>query len=203
MIGQTVTLTCIAILIAALLFGVFLAKRGAVFGKKRAYLLITASALFFGSLFVGADSLFRYGLYFRYDLFIRGGDTSSREYQADIKSPVENVSVSFRGSYTLELELTNLGSLVWDSSLAERPVFLSWHILSSQGSMIRFENPRISFSHQVESGENQVVPVVIMPADYDLPPGQYIFEFDLIHDDVAWFGDKGSRTLRIPVEVTR
>ena len=203
MIGQTVTLTCAAVLLAAVLFGIYLLKRGAAFGKKRAYMLIIVSAVFFGSLFVGADNLFRYGLYFRYDLFISGGDTSGREYQADINSPAENIVVNYRGLYTLELKVTNRGSLTWDSSLAENPIYLSWHILSSQGSMIRFENPRISFPKPVAAGESQLVPIVIMPTDYDLPAGQYIFEFDLIHADVAWFGDKGSRTLRVPVEVTR
>jgi len=45
---------------------------------------------------------------------------------------------------------------------------------------------------------------VTVPVEIQVPsaPGRYILEFDLIQDGVAWFGDKGSRTGRVPVRVS-
>jgi hypothetical protein len=90
--------------------------------------------------------------------------------------------------------------LTWDSSDENNPVFLSWHILNGRGDTIRFENARIPFERSVPPGASIAVAVSLSP-ELGISAGRYIFEFDLVHEDTAWFADKGSPTRRVAVEV--
>ena len=173
----------------SLLVILFLAKRGERFGKKRAYLMALCSALFFSSVFAGSGAFFA-----ELEKFWPSG-----LYSAEITASGPVTLPMSGGDITLDVR--NRGSLTWDSAADGDPVFLSWHILSEDGGMIRFENPRVPFPRPVLPGDLISVAVHISPALEGIPAGRYILEFDLVHENVAWFANRGSTTFRVPVEV--
>ncbi|GHV44099.1 hypothetical protein FACS1894204_00640 [Synergistales bacterium] len=181
-----------AAIIAAVVIMAALVKRGERFGKKRAFMMALASAFFFASVFAGANVFFA----------LLENIWPGRLYAAEIISDVPALRVAANETAKLQLEVKNTGSLTWDSLSDNKPVFLSWHILDSRGNTIRFDNARISFGKTIMPGDSEVVAVQITPSSYGISTGRYIFEFDVIQENVTWFADRGSMTRRVPVEVT-
>ena len=177
--------------LAAMLALVAFAWRGERFGKKRAYMMAVASALFFGSIFAGAGAFF--------DALENA--RPSRPFSADISSDVSSLSLRLGDSKEIELRVENRGSLPWDSADAENPVFLSWHILNDKGNMIRFDNQRVPFGSALPFGGSENVVLRVSPSSDGIPAGRYIFEFDVLQENVTWFADRGSKTCRVQLEV--
>ena len=166
-----------------------LLKQGERFGKKRAYLMVLCSAVFFCSVFAGSRVFFS-------EVWLPGG-----LYAAEITPDAQSFSFLLNGTGKVTLNVKNTGSLVWDSNADDTPVFLSWHLLSESGAIIRFDNPRTPFSRPITPGDSESVIVGISPASQGIPAGRYLIEFDLVCENVAWFADRGSATRRISVEV--
>lgn len=183
---------CAAGLCAAVAIPI-LARRGERLGKRRAYLMIICSALFFSSVFGGA------GFFFAAIEKIRPGGL----YAADITPNARSFAIPLNGSGEIALDVKNRGALTWDSSSESGPVFLSWHILNENGDMLRFENPRVAFPAPVSPGDSAGVAAPVSPSSDGLPAGRYIFEFDLVREGEAWFADRGSAASRVRVEVSR
>ncbi|GHV55533.1 hypothetical protein FACS1894216_18150 [Synergistales bacterium] len=183
---------CAAAAVATAVILAALIKRGERFGKKRAFMMIFASAFFFASVFAGAE-----------DFFISlNAIWPGRLYAARITSGAPSLSLGVNETAALQLEVKNNGSLTWSSSSGGEPTFLSWHILDSRGNTIRFDNARIPFGKAIAPGDSEVIAVQISPSSEGIPAGSYIFEFDVVREHVAWFADMGSVTRRVPVEVT-
>jgi hypothetical protein len=84
----------------------------------------------------------------------------------------------------------------WDSGDEELPVFMSYHMLDAKGEMVAFDNRRTPFDKAVEPGGATVVNLVVnVPTE----AGEYYVEVDIVKERVAWFKDKGSRTVLIPL----
>ena len=181
----------IAVALLALAAFQFLLKRGESFGKKRAYLMIFCSMLFFCSAFAGGEAFFM-----NVGIFWTGGP-----YSAEITLNAPSFTLPLNGTGEITLNVKNTGSLVWDSDAEDTPVFLSWHLMSEKGVMIRFDNPRTPFSRPIKPGNSESVVVRVSPALEGIPAGSYIIEFDLVCENVAWFADRGSATSRVSVEV--
>ena len=167
-----------------------LARYGERFGKRRAYLMVFCSALFFFSVFAGSGDFFA-----KLENFWPSG-----LYSAEITSRAPSFTLPLTGGDII-LDVKNTGSLTWDSAADSKPVFLSWHLLSEKGGTIRFDNPRVPFPSPVPPGDSMSVAVRVSPASEGIPIGRYLFEFDLVCENVAWFANRGSVTLRVPVEV--
>lgn len=105
-------------------------------GRRRVSLMILASGLFFSSLFLCGQALRNSG-------HITDGRS---EYAAEIQSDAKSLSVRIGDIVTIPLFVSNRGSVRWSSDAKDNPFFLSWHILSSGGEMLRYENPRIAFA---------------------------------------------------------
>ena len=183
-------LFCAATAFFALAAIPILARRGEKLGKKRAYLMTLCSALFFSSVFAGSGAFFA-----KLEKFLPSG-----LYSAEITTADASFTLPMTGG-VVTLDVKNTGALTWDSEAETEPVFLSWHILSEKGSMIRFENPRVPFPHPVRPGDSISAAMLISPASAGIPAGRYIFEFDLVCEGAAWFADRGSAPRRVPVEV--
>ena len=169
----------------------FLARRGERLGKRRAYLMVFCSALFFSSIFAGSGDFFS-----KLENFWPSG-----LYSAEITPRAPSFTLPLAGAGEMILDVKNTGSLTWDSAADSKPVFLSWHLLSERGGAIRFDNPRVPFPRSVAPGDSISINLRVSPALEGMPIGRYIFEFDLVCENVAWFADRGSVTLRVPVEV--
>ena len=164
---------------------------GEKFGKKRAYLMVFCSALFFCSIFAGVEPFFS----------ILGNFWPGGLYSAKITPDVPSFAIPLTRTGEITLNIKNTGRLTWDSTADSGPVLLSWHLLSERGSMIRFDNPRTPFPRSIPPGDSESVAVQMSPASEGIPAGRYIIEFDLVCEDAAWFADRGSATCRVLMEV--
>ena len=182
---------CIAAALSAFTAIPLFIIRGEKFGKRRAYLMIFCSALFFSSVFIGAEHFFS----------ILESFWPSRLYAAEITSDTSSFIIPSIGTGEITLNVINRGALTWDSLAEREPVFLGWHLHNERGVMIRFDNTRAPFSLPIPPGESERVVVHVSPALEGIPAGRYLIEFDLVCENVTWFADRGSATCRIPMEV--
>lgn len=75
------------------------------------------------------------------------------------------------------------------------------HWRSADGSeVLLLDDARSSLPHAVEPGGEVVMSLIVnAPAT----PGSYVLELDMVEEEVCWFADRGSPTLRIRVRVRR
>jgi hypothetical protein len=70
---------------------------------------------------------------------------------------------------------------------------LAYHWLAPGGPTLVFDGRRTPLPGRVAAGES-----VSLEASIGVPvkPGDYVLELDLVQEGVAWFGSRGSRTVR-------
>ncbi len=116
------------------------------------------------------------------------------DYHASIKSDVDRC-LAFEGEISeLTLRLQNRGTKEWMSE-GNNPCFLSYHLLNTDGKILKFDNPRTALPGIVKPGEVVDVKVKIKAP---LQKGSCGLEFDLVREGIAWFKDSGSPTLILP-----
>jgi SAM-dependent methyltransferase len=97
--------------------------------------------------------------------------------------------------------ITNRGQSVWPettpSGHAGR-IMLANHWLDANGDVIARDDGRGALPRAVWPGDTVQVPMVVTPP---AQPGRYVLELDLVQELVTWFGDKGSPTVRVAVDV--
>jgi hypothetical protein len=75
---------------------------------------------------------------------------------------------------------------------------LSYHLFSSDGHVIRWDNPRSQFFPILSPGAEQHVNLGVVAPDTE---GAYTLELDMVWEGIAWFKDKGNRTSTIELTV--
>lgn len=100
----------------------------------------------------------------------------------------------------LRLRLRNAGNTLWLSSPEKRHghVAVGGHLLDAEGRLLDRDFLRVPLPTDVAPGATIEVdcPVLAPPA-----PGRYLLELDMVDEGVAWFGPRGSATLRVPLDV--
>jgi SAM-dependent methyltransferase len=93
------------------------------------------------------------------------------------------------------VRVMNAGGSRWP---AEAALFLANHWHSTAGEMLIPEDARAPMPGDVDPGQS-----VDLTLRVQLPPaaGDYVLEFDIVHDEVCWFKQRGSPTLKGPVTV--
>jgi hypothetical protein len=73
---------------------------------------------------------------------------------------------------------------------------LAYHWLSPSGATLVLDGRRTPLPGRLASGDS-----VSLEASVDVPvkPGDYVLELDLVQEGVAWFGSRGSQTVRAGV----
>jgi hypothetical protein len=80
-------------------------------------------------------------------------------------------------------------------SLGRCQINVANHWLDEHGEVLRRDDGRCPFPSDVAPGASaSALLIVIAPAD----AGVYLLELDLVQEDVGWFGERGSPTLRLP-----
>lgn len=128
-----------------------------------------------------------------------GGGKVIREYACLIE-PLIQEAVSWEGeTVSLRLRITNTGreNLM---SFGPNPCFLSYHLLDEKGTMLKFDNPRISFPQKVRPRRTVEIEAAVRSP---LEPGSYLLEFDIVRERIAWFKDYGRKTPRISLRVEK
>jgi ATP-binding cassette, subfamily B, bacterial len=99
----------------------------------------------------------------------------------------------------------NAGDSTWSSHPDRRgctaPVYLSYHWLRPDGDdSVLYDGSRTVLPRDIASGETvQISDMVIMAPD---KPGSYRLQLTLVHELVAWFEERGARTLVVPIDVS-
>jgi SAM-dependent methyltransferase len=108
---------------------------------------------------------------------------------------------------SVRVRVRNDGQHSWSCGVnAEIPVVqvnlrLGNHWRSPDGQvLVAMDDGRTSLEQDLDPGESAILPLVIEAPGR---PGRYVLEFDIVEEEVAWFGDLGSPTLRLPVRVSR
>jgi len=111
------------------------------------------------------------------------------------------VSLKQNSTISIKVKIKNAGSAVWPGdgkSGGKYPINLAYHWLDKGGKILILDGMRTALPYNLKPGEDVTVDAkVAVP----LPPGQYILEFDIVQELVAWFGDKGNKTARLNVTV--
>jgi hypothetical protein len=68
---------------------------------------------------------------------------------------------------------------------------LSYHLLTSDGVVMQYDNPRAYFHDQLKPGEKRLVELTILTPE---TCGQYLVEIDIVWEGITWFKDKGNPT---------
>ena len=99
--------------------------------------------------------------------------------------------------------VTNTGSAQWlQPADGIGAVYLGVHLLDGTGKPVNLDHQRHALtaptSARIESGDE--IPV---EARINVPqsPGSTILEFDLVSEGIAWFGESGTKPVRIAIEV--
>ena len=130
---------------------------------------------------------------------IRGPWKNNTEFVAYLTYEKNTVVARPSAMITIPVEVENKSTALWDSTEKQHPVHISYYLLDAEGNMIAFNNIRTPLPHPLGPGESLTVDVtVIVPPDL----GHYQLEIDIVKEFVAWFKDKGSLTIYIPLVVS-
>jgi hypothetical protein len=105
-----------------------------------------------------------------------------------------------KSTHLVHLTVKNTSDGAWDTGSGRGPVHVSYHWWTASGEEETHDGPRSQLPHAV--GPDATVDVtahVLAPSQ----PGKYFLEWDVVQENVCWFGQRGASTLRLDVEVTR
>ncbi len=117
-------------------------------------------------------------------LRLQGGNVDEW-YRATIIAP-PTIEIPSGSTVTVPLTLTNQGGLLWDSRQEPHPIALGARWLNEEGQTAHGE-ARWPFPEPVRPGETMQINVPLTP-----PPalGTYTLRWDVVQEDVTWFGLK-------------
>lgn len=81
---------------------------------------------------------------------------------------------------------------------SSRNIYLTYHIMDSNGNMMRWDNERTDLT--VLSERTDVVDIIATAPN---EAGEYFVEIDIVTEGVEWYSARGMDVVRIPVKVQR
>ena len=103
---------------------------------------------------------------------------------------------------SLDVVVRNTGNSVWPAlTRNNREAFkvrLGNHWLNAGGQIVVFDDGRSELPFDIEPEAEAKVELWVKPPTN---PGNYIVEIDMVQEAVAWFAQKGSKTLKVKVTV--
>jgi len=122
-------------------------------------------------------------------------------FKAEITVAQPPAKLKVSESIVLDVTVKNLGDAAWPHQGgpgAANGVLLSYHWLPAGGSVPIADGIRTNLPSDLSPGA-----VVALRATVKAPdkPGTYILEFDMVQEAVAWFKDRGSKSVRFNVTV--
>jgi SAM-dependent methyltransferase len=120
-------------------------------------------------------------------------------YLAELRVEPRRVRASCGSPVRFSVEVANHGTAVW-SSAPPRPIRLSFHVqrtIPDRAEMVAFDNPRTELRGFLAPHDSHTY-VVEVTLDQ---PGEFEVEFDLVHETVTWFADRGGATGKVHLTV--
>jgi SAM-dependent methyltransferase len=93
--------------------------------------------------------------------------------------------------------IKNVSQITWDQSLVG-PLRVGNHWLSESGEMLVQDDGRTLLSTVIRPHVPMQVSVSVQAPGES---GRFICEFDIVHEGISWFADKGSRSFRQVIDV--
>jgi hypothetical protein len=120
-------------------------------------------------------------------------------FQAAIQPQDTILSAPAGETITQTVIITNTSVRTWPTADA-RPVYLSYHwIQPATRRVLILDGARTRLPHDLPPGESTTVSArVEVPA----MAGTLTLQWDLVQENVTWFGERGSAVIDVPVEVT-
>ena len=111
-----------------------------------------------------------------------------------------NVCVAEAGQVSVRIE--NTGDTRWLTTIAEKPGWtrlgIRLHRADRLETLLDGEWQRAELPSDVNPGEEVLVQVELPPLE---TPGDYVMRFDMVAEHVAWFADRNSPTVAVPLRV--
>jgi len=102
---------------------------------------------------------------------------------------------------TIYVRIKNLSDSTWPARGQANEAFavkVGNHWFNEQGVMVTQDDARASLLFDLPPGQEMELPLTVTaPRE----PGRYIIQIDMVQELVAWFGSRGSQTLRLSVTV--
>lgn len=122
-------------------------------------------------------------------------------FRARVTTEHTSLSAGRGEQLTLEVTAENCSPHVWAALPDKRGqcqinVANCW--LQDDGAMLQRDDGRCPLPFDVAPGARATVMLIVTTPPSD---GVYLLELDLVQEDVAWFGERGSPTLRLPFVV--
>lgn len=111
-------------------------------------------------------------------------------------------ALKVNSEYFINVKIKNISKALWPLK-AERAdgkftIHLAYHWLDKNGKTVIFDGERTRLPGDMKPGEEVTLKArVITPGQ----AGEYILEFDLVQEAVAWFKDKGSKTTSLNIKL--
>ncbi len=102
------------------------------------------------------------------------------------------------GAYIVHLTVRNASDGAWDTGSARGPVHISYHWWSSNGEAT-YDGVRSWLPQMVAPDETVAITAHVLAPSR---PGKYVLEWDVVQENICWFGQRGASTLRLDIEVT-
>jgi len=128
------------------------------------------------------------------------GPVQIDSFKADITVTVASLTVEADEKITINVNVTNGGLLTWPAEASTKyPIRLGNHWLSSKGEILQIDDGRVGIIETVKPSQSvELLLSVRAPKE----TGDYLLELDMVREHIAWFKDRGSNTVCIPVRVT-
>lgn len=94
-------------------------------------------------------------------------------------------------------DVVNASSQAWHPT-ALGQINLANHWIAADGTMERQDDARAGLPAPLGPGERAEILIAVTTPP---TPGRYHCELDLVHETITWFGDRGSPTCTLPIEV--
>ena len=122
-------------------------------------------------------------------------------FRAEIS--VENAPSTIKtGSNSkVRVKIKNIGNSVWPALGQAHEKFginLGDHWLDKNGKIIAVDVDRAHLPYDIKPNQEAVLEINLKAPS---TPGDYILEYDMVQEAVAWFKDKGSKTAQLNVKV--
>lgn len=122
-------------------------------------------------------------------------------FRADLSASSLPATLKVGQSETLRVEIRNAGRATWPATGQPDGRFrvgLRWRWLKDDEANALDDGGEAKLPFDMDAGEFAAVEIkVVAPRE----PGEYVLELDMAQEQVAWFGEKGSKALRSKVRV--
>jgi hypothetical protein len=122
-------------------------------------------------------------------------------FKAKISIESPPTSVKANSFSKIKLRVRNLGNSAWPSKGqpgGRFAIYLSYHWLDQNGNLKVLDGYRNSLPMDLNPNQDVEVEATVIAPDEE---GEYILEFDMLQELVAWFKDKGSETARAVLRI--